>query len=286
MAPESTPHGDAGSISVYLDDAVAPFAVYRPPARFVLDTTTIADGEHRLRIEAVDSAGNVGRRTVPFVVNNGPGITVIGLRAGAAVSGKVEIDVNAFSSSEPFDPVRAESQGPVPVWTWVMIAVIVGWAGWYGMEFLQTPPEFAKTPTYASNPAVAAADEPSTQRDAASGLSGKTVAGFDYAQLGSQTYGTNCASCHGAQGGGTPGVFPPLAGDPIVNGTNADAHVNIVLHGLSGKTIDGKTYPAQMPTFVHLTDAEIAAVIDHERTSWGNRGPLVTPEQVRRDRRD
>ena len=66
--------------------------------------------------------------------------------------------------------------------------------------------------------------------------------------------------------------------------SNADAHLNTVLHGLSGKMIDGRTYPAQMPPFIHLTDAEIAAVIDHERTSWGNRGPLVTPEQVRGDR--
>jgi len=40
-----------------------------------------------------------------------------------------------------------------------------------------------------------------------------------------------------------------------------------------------------MPAFAtQLSDAEIAAVVDHERTSWGNTGPIVTPEEVRKDR--
>jgi cytochrome c oxidase cbb3-type subunit 2 len=37
-----------------------------------------------------------------------------------------------------------------------------------------------------------------------------------------------------------------------------------------------------MPAFAaQLSDAQIAAAIDHERTSWGNHGPLVTPSQVK-----
>jgi len=36
-----------------------------------------------------------------------------------------------------------------------------------------------------------------------------------------------------------------------------------------------------MPAFAdQLTDDEIAAVINHERTSWSNKGPLVTPKDV------
>ena len=82
-----------------------------------------------------------------------------------------------------------------------------------------------------------------------------------------------------------PGAFPALAGDPIVNSPDADPHIRIVLRGLSGKTINGVTFAAQMPPFAsELTDQEIAAVVDHERTSWGNHGPLVTPEEVHRDR--
>ncbi|HEX5275641.1 MAG TPA: cytochrome c [Candidatus Rubrimentiphilum sp.] len=89
-------------------------------------------------------------------------------------------------------------------------------------------------------------------------------------------------TCHGAQGTGVPRTFPALADDPVVNGKNADTHIKIVLHGLSGKVIAGVRYAAQMPAFgSQLTDAQIAAVIDHERTSWGNNGPTVTPDEVR-----
>jgi mono/diheme cytochrome c family protein len=58
-----------------------------------------------------------------------------------------------------------------------------------------------------------------------------------------------------------------------------------VLNGLSGKSIGGKTYASQMPAFgSQLNDAQIAAAIHHERTSWKNHGPTVSPDQVRRDR--
>lgn len=281
------------SVRVYVDDADQPIATYRPPARVHLDTRTIPDGDHVLRLEAVDTVGNVGIRRIPFTVANGPGITVTGLRAGSRVRGAIDVDVNAFSAEEPFDPVRAESPGPIPVWTWVLIVIIGVWAMWYGLEYFPTPPAFAQTPTYAPNPAIAAA-----LGAPAAGMSGtaapiaanaavgsKNVAGFDYSALGAQVYSANCASCHGEAGTGTPGVFPPLAGDSVVNGKDADAHIKVVLHGLSGKSIGGKTYAAQMPAFgPQLSDAQIAAVVDHERTSWGNHGPAITPAQVTRDR--
>ena len=293
MMEQGPAQNEPVSISLFLDDAGDSIATYKPPARFHLDTTQLADGEHVLRIQAVDAIGNVGVRRIPFVVANGPGITVTGLRAGSRVRGAIEIDVNAFGAQEPFDPVRAESPGPVPVWTWVLFAVIVAWAAWYGIEYFPTPAAFAKTPTYAPNPALAAANAPATATEVqpvaavpgAAQLGSKNVAGFDYATLGAQVYAANCQACHGESGTGVQGTFPPLAGDPVVNGANADAHIRIVLHGLSGKVIGGTHYAAQMPAFAsQLSDAQIAAVVDHERTSWQNHGPIVTPEEVRRDR--
>ncbi len=279
------------SITVFLDDGEEPIATHRPPALITIDTTRLDDGDHMLRIQAVDAVGHIGVRSVPFVVSNGPGITVTGLRPGSRVRGMLEINVNAFGSDEPFDPVRAESEGPIPVWTWVMFAIIAAWATWYGLEYFKTPEAFAKTPTYAVNPALAQANAPAAAAPAAtsapvpSGAPGaKNVAAFDYDALGSQTYAANCQSCHGATGTGVPGTFPPLASDPVVNGTDADAHVKIVLKGLGGKTIGGTHYSAQMPPFAQLNDAQIAAVIDHERTSWGNHGRLVTPDIVKHDR--
>jgi mono/diheme cytochrome c family protein len=277
------------TISVFIDDATEPISVHRPPATFNLDTKKMADGEHVLRVEAIDALGNVGVRRIPFAVANGPGITVTGLRSGSSVRGTVELSVNAFSSDDPFDPMRAESAGPIPVWTWVFFVVVVGWAGWYGMEYFKTPPEFAQTPTYAANPAQGAANAPATitspQTPAAVGKNAaagsKNVAGFDYATLGAQVYGQNCQACHGADGAGVPGTFPALANDPVVNGKDVDTHIKIVLHGLSRKIIAGTHYSAQMPAFgAQLTDAQVAAVIDHERTSWGNNAPTITPGDV------
>ncbi|MGZ3498323.1 MAG: c-type cytochrome [Vulcanimicrobiaceae bacterium] len=281
------------SVSIFLDDSPEPIATYKPPARVHLDTKALHDGQHILRIEAVDALGNMGVRIIPFVVANGPGITVTGLRPGSRVRGEIDIDVNAFSADEPFDPVRAESSGPIPVWTWVLIVGFAIWAAWYGLLYFQTPPAFAQTPTYAPNPALAAANAPATQSgtqtsapvSANAAAGSKNVAGFDYSSLGEQVYSQNCASCHGETGTGTPGVFPPLMKDPIVTGNDADAHIKIVLHGLSGKVINGTKYAGQMPAFgSQLNDAQIAAVIDHERTSWGNQATTVTPGQVTRDR--
>ena len=282
------------SISLFLDDAGDSIATYKQPARFHLDTTQLADGEHVLRIQAVDAIGNVGVRRIPFVVANGPGITVTGLRAGSRVRGAIEIDVNAFGAQEPFDPVRAESPGPVPVWTWVLFVVIVSWAVWYGIVVLPNARSVCQDADLRAESGTCSGERSSngdggSTRGRRSGraaqLGSKNVAGFDYATLGAQVYTASCQACHGESGTGVQGTFPPLAGDPVVNGANADAHIRIVLHGLSGKVIGGTHYAAQMPAFASpLSDAQIAAVVDHERTSWQNHGPIVTPEEVRRDR--
>lgn len=263
---------DVVSVRLYLDDASEPFAVYRPPATIALDTTALEDGPHVLRIRARDALGAAGIREIPFVVQNGPGITVTGLRAGEHVSGQLELDVNAFGGNEPFDPIRAESSGPVPVWTWVISALIAAWAGWYGLTEFQQPPS------------LAAANAPLAQTAPVQYSGRGTAGGFDYSARGPQLYTSNCAACHGATGGGVPGAFPALSGDPVITAKDPQAHIRIVLHGLEGKTIGGKPFSAQMPEFGHLSDTDIAAIIDHERTSWGNAAPIVTPADIRRER--
>ncbi|MDQ2908153.1 MAG: cytochrome c [Candidatus Eremiobacteraeota bacterium] len=281
--PEDLDLENAVAVSLYLDDASEPFARYRPPATVHLDTRTLDDGNHVLNIRARDAVGNVGVRTVPFVVQNGPGITVTGLRANERVSGDVAIDVNAFGGSEPFDPVRAESSGPIPVWTWVVAALIAAWAAWYGIAEFPTPASFAATPTYERNP-VAAANAPLAANTRPSYSGHGAAAGFDYGKTGPQLYGNNCASCHGAAGAGTPSVFPPLVHDSVVTAKDPKEQIVTVLHGLHGKAIGGTTYAGQMPSFAQLSDSDIAAIIDHERTSWGNNAPLITPSDVKRAR--
>ncbi|CAM5206302.1 hypothetical protein CDEF62S_06158 [Castellaniella defragrans] len=128
-----------------------------------------------------------------------------------------------------------------------------------------------------ASPAVPAPAASPAPRGGAS--PGATVT-FDAAG-GAKLFASTCAACHGAQGAGVPGVFPPLAGNPVVNDKDPGEHVRVVLHGLHGRAINGTTYAAQMPSFAsQLTDAQIADIVDHERTSWGNHAPTVTAREV------
>lgn len=102
---------------------------------------------------------------------------------------------------------------------------------------------------------------------------------------GEALYSNNCAACHQGNGAGLPGAFPPLAGNSAVNDSDPTKHISVVLHGLQGEEIDGQTYGSPMPAFGdQLSDAEVAAVVNHERQSWDNTGEPVTADQVAAER--
>lgn len=102
---------------------------------------------------------------------------------------------------------------------------------------------------------------------------------------GKALYITHCSTCHQANGQGISGAFPPLVDDPVVIAEDPTAHIRIVLYGLQGKTINGVSYPSLMTPFKDiLSNAEIAAIINHERTSWGNNAPTITAEDVKKVR--
>lgn len=107
------------------------------------------------------------------------------------------------------------------------------------------------------------------------------MAGAGASAAGQKVYATNCSSCHQATGKGQPGVFPPLAGNPVVTG-DASKVIHIVKNGLSGKiTVNGAAYNGQMPAWKGtLSDGDIAAVVSYIRTSWGNKASTVTASQV------
>lgn len=127
------------------------------------------------------------------------------------------------------------------------------------LQSLQQPPLPGRGATGATGEAEATGDGPS----------------------GSRVYRARCASCHQPDGSGVQGAYPPLAGDPVVTAEDPTRHIEIVLFGLEGKTIDGVSYPAAMPGWGdRLSDEAVAAVVNHERTSWGNDAPTVTAEDV------
>jgi mono/diheme cytochrome c family protein len=99
---------------------------------------------------------------------------------------------------------------------------------------------------------------------------------------GRRTYQAICIVCHGAQGVGVPGAFPPLAGSEIAIASDPSRIIRIVLHGLNGPiTVKGASFQNVMPPQgAALTDEQIADVLTFVRQSWGNNAPAVTVEAV------
>ncbi|MEO6031932.1 MAG: cytochrome c [Burkholderiaceae bacterium] len=101
---------------------------------------------------------------------------------------------------------------------------------------------------------------------------------------GKQLFSANCVACHQASGQGLPGVFPPLDGSEWVTGDER-VIANILLHGIEAEiTVEGKTYKGSMPAFGHLSDAELAAVASHVRSTWANKAAPLTAELFAQER--
>jgi cytochrome c oxidase cbb3-type subunit II len=108
--------------------------------------------------------------------------------------------------------------------------------------------------------------------------------GYDVAK-GAALFTANCSACHQANGEGLPGAFPSLKNDAVVNKDDATKHIQVVLQGLHDAKVSGVVYGSAMPPFAGtLSDAEIADVIDYERSSWGNHGKPVDAAQVAAER--
>jgi mono/diheme cytochrome c family protein len=104
---------------------------------------------------------------------------------------------------------------------------------------------------------------------------------------GEQLY-ARCITCHQADGQGTPGAFPPLAGAEYVTTANVEVPIRIVIHGMEGPiTVKGVDYNGAMPPYgvgIEMSDAEVADVLTYVRSSWGNSASAITADDVARVR--
>lgn len=97
-------------------------------------------------------------------------------------------------------------------------------------------------------------------------------------QLGRRMY-VHCQACHGINGEGVAGNYPPLAGSAMLQ---TDKALTLVLRGADR----GAVWNGQMPAFAdQMADHEIAAVLTWARQQWGNRGVVVTAADVAHLRR-
>ena len=98
---------------------------------------------------------------------------------------------------------------------------------------------------------------------------------------GAKIYAARCADCHGKQGEGVAGVYPPLSGNSSVNEPTGINAIRVVLLGGFAPATPGNPRPYSMPPFAQqLSDADVAAVVTYIRQSWGNQAPLVQERDV------
>ncbi len=109
------------------------------------------------------------------------------------------------------------------------------------------------------------------------------AAGGGAAELdGAALYATNCQSCHQQNGEGLKGAFPPLKGSKIVLDDNPELMVSVIMNGYTGRQAEGFGAMPAVGTNSNLSAAEVSAIMNHERSSWGNNGRKVTVEEVQK----
>jgi cytochrome c553 len=90
-----------------------------------------------------------------------------------------------------------------------------------------------------------------------------------------------CAACHLADGKGVPGAFPRLAGrlhDAAQSEAGRAYLILTVTAGVMGPIeVDGKTIRGIMPAQAGLTDADVAAVLNHASALPGPDGKTPAP---------
>lgn len=98
---------------------------------------------------------------------------------------------------------------------------------------------------------------------------------------GASLYVSNCSGCHGSNGLGIRGAFPPLNGSSIVQG-DKETLTKILLHGFQGQvTVKGNTYNGTMPAFGNvLSDEQISAILTFVRSMPDNKSSSISTEEV------
>lgn len=103
---------------------------------------------------------------------------------------------------------------------------------------------------------------------------------------GGKVYGIYCAACHQRNGMGDSQRFPPLAGSEWVTGDKKKL-ITVLMKGLEGPIeVKGQSYNNVMPQHSFLKDEELAEVLTHIRTNFGNTADAVSAAEVNEVRRE
>lgn len=99
---------------------------------------------------------------------------------------------------------------------------------------------------------------------------------------GHAIYKDNCAGCHSDAGTGAAGLFPRLAGSPVVQSDDPTTLIHTVLFGAQATATPEAPTGHAMPSFGwRLSDEQAAAVLTFIRNAWGNAAAAALPDQIR-----
>jgi mono/diheme cytochrome c family protein len=105
------------------------------------------------------------------------------------------------------------------------------------------------------------------------------------ARQGEKIYLQHCADCHGKDGNGVAGIYPPLNGNSSVTEPTGINAIRMVLLGGFAPVTVANPRPYSMPPFAQqLNDADVALVVSYIRQAWTNKTSMVRPEAVSKHR--
>jgi mono/diheme cytochrome c family protein len=116
---------------------------------------------------------------------------------------------------------------------------------------------------------------------AATASAGSVKVDADRFARGHGLYVDDCAGCHMDNGEGIAGAFPPLKGNNVVQASDAETLVHVILSGQKTAVTKEKPTGLAMPAFDwKLSDAEVADLATYVRNAWGNRADAIDAGKV------
>lgn len=99
---------------------------------------------------------------------------------------------------------------------------------------------------------------------------------------GKSLYAANCQSCHQENGEGLKGAFPSLKGSTIVLDDDPKTLFTIIMKGYNGRVKEGYGEMPAIGTINNLSPEEVRAIMNHERSSWGNNAKEVSSADIKK----
>jgi mono/diheme cytochrome c family protein len=121
--------------------------------------------------------------------------------------------------------------------------------------------------------------QPQATSGAPAAMAAAGDAGPSVAEVGARIYSGNCVPCHQQTGMGIAGVYPSLAGSPVVLGDPAQLAL-WVIKGQRPSSMPAGRYPTQMLQFGWMKPADAAALFSYLRSNFGNSAAPVDAAAV------